>query len=357
MEGCEYSSSEQDSSSIFSQLGSHSQETASQLPGSTVTEKSGQIMALGSPHRASQVPSGQVIRPSAFKASMPTPESQQTAQQPTSFQVAPHCILHNSVSDLESTDLVLGQAETLLRKEERLVDKCKVIRRKRPRAVSEDVEVHDVDGHVEKQSIARWKDAWVIQLIHIRGRMHKVFSSPQKQRVDLWQAVKNEMAKTCCEFDKDSEACRKKWRRVFKDYKDDRHAILSGNEKSKKCRFYDLIDSYMRDRVNGICNPPVIAEDRDIPLIKESLMTVREAAIPLVNEDIEVKVKGGTSLLHSSLKPHLMGNAVPNSIHSMLSELVNIGKEMLQTTREIEEAKLAVLHSLKDTLNEIAKKI
>ena len=55
-------------------------------------------------------------------------------------------------------------------------------------------------------------------------------------------------------FDKDSEACRKKWLRIYKEYKDDKNAQLSGNA-SQKCKFYDLMEFYKASKVNGVCDP------------------------------------------------------------------------------------------------------
>ncbi|MCO5580602.1 hypothetical protein L7F22_034472 [Adiantum nelumboides] len=81
-------------------------------------------------------------------------------------------------------------------------------------------------------------------------------SMPQKQRVDLWQVVKCEMNRTCHGFDKDSEACRKEWRCVYREY--DKCLRAAGNG-SQKCKFYDLMDLYMGEKTNGTNNLQVIA--------------------------------------------------------------------------------------------------
>ncbi|MCO5595741.1 hypothetical protein L7F22_049788 [Adiantum nelumboides] len=52
----------------------------------------------------------------------------------------------------------------------------------------------DLDDNKEKKSIQSWKDAWVVQLIHIRGARHGEFGRPPKQGVDLWSKVTTELA-------------------------------------------------------------------------------------------------------------------------------------------------------------------
>ncbi|KAH7283439.1 hypothetical protein KP509_34G007600 [Ceratopteris richardii] len=65
---------------------------------------------------------------------------------------------------------------------------------------------------------SRWKDHWVDQLIHIRGGMSEDFNNPSKQGVNLWAKVSTKLTSTYPDFDKDSEACRKKWAKVLGQY-------------------------------------------------------------------------------------------------------------------------------------------
>lgn len=287
-------------------------------------------------------------------------------------------------SALEGGLVVSDQGEKPLKKE-------KI--RKRPRQLLQDARARDVKKSSEKQPVIRWKDVWVAQLIHIRGRMHSTFTSPQRQRVDLWQIVKHEMTNSCYGFDKDSEACRKKWIRVYKEYKDDLH--LSSDEKSQKCRFYDLVDFYMGNRASGLCSMPM---SMPVPVCPDIMHSAKELTVPPLTNEVDVKAEDDGATVphansniyvakHSSIskkpplakrprvieklpslekppplleapvaatskKPHMK-----SSVQTMLSELVNIGKELLQTTREFEKEKLTVLHSIKDTLGKIAKKI
>lgn len=304
------------------------------------------------------------------------------------LQLAPSAPLPNTTSETENGLLSTDQ--------ERALKKEKI--KKRPRQLLQDARTRDLNKSGEKQPVIRWKDVWVAQLIHIRGRMHSTFTSPQRQRVDLWQIVKHEMTNSCHGFDKDSEACRKKWIRVYKEYKDDLH--LSNDEKTQKCRFYDLVDFYMGDRANSFRNMPMRPDF--IPLCPEAMHVAKELmGPPPPPNEVDVKaMDGGATVPQVSMdtslskptpvssskkpplpkKPRVIEKPLPlekspplldapaaatskkplhmkSSVQTMLSELVTIGKEMLQTTREFEKEKLAVLHSIKDTLGKIAKKI
>ena len=55
----------------------------------------------------------------------------------------------------------------------------------------------------------------------------------------------------CPDFQKDSEACRKKWTSIYNDYKEDKAMNMrSGSDRSEKCRWYQLVDEFMSDRAH-----------------------------------------------------------------------------------------------------------
>ncbi|MCO5572028.1 hypothetical protein L7F22_025779 [Adiantum nelumboides] len=92
--------------------------------------------------------------------------------------------------------------------------------------------IADLDDNKEKKSRESWKDAWVVQLIHIHGARHGEFGRLPKQGVDLWSKVATELASLFPECDKDGEACRKKWGRVYDSYtRDKAHNSISGNDR------------------------------------------------------------------------------------------------------------------------------
>lgn len=67
-----------------------------------------------------------------------------------------------------------------------------------------------------------WKDHWVVQLIHIRCGMNSEFTKAHKQGVDLWSKVAIQLASLHPDCDKDGESCRKRWGRVYEEYKKDK---------------------------------------------------------------------------------------------------------------------------------------
>ncbi|MCO5577712.1 hypothetical protein L7F22_031544 [Adiantum nelumboides] len=111
----------------------------------------------------------------------------------------------------------------------------------------------DLDDNKEKKSRESWKDTWVVQLIHICGAKHGEFGRPPKQGVDLWSKVATKLASLFPECDKDGQACRKKWRRVYDSYKRDKaHNSISGNDRRVTCKWYKIVDEYMHSSANVV---------------------------------------------------------------------------------------------------------
>jgi hypothetical protein len=207
------------------------------------------------------------------------------------------------------------------------------------------------------------------------------------------------MSRTCYGFDKDSEACRKKWLRIYKEYKDDKNAQLSGNA-SQKCKFYELMEFYMGEKVNGTCDSsPTVGFGVPLTIIPvkheasnesgevngtslqgSSGLQGVEGSHPMQSHDSTSEPSGafpGSDLAETPAtvketramkksnrrmkqplqKEPILDDTSSTSLKSMLSELLSIGKEMLQTTKQFEQEKLDVLHSLRETLQEISKTI
>ncbi|MCO5613095.1 hypothetical protein L7F22_067369 [Adiantum nelumboides] len=111
----------------------------------------------------------------------------------------------------------------------------------------------DLEDNKEKKSRESWKDGWVVQLIHIRGAKHGEFGRPPKQGGDLWSKVATELASLFPECDKDGQACRKKWGRVYNSYKRDKaHNSISGNDHRVTCEWYDIVDEDMHSKANVV---------------------------------------------------------------------------------------------------------
>ncbi|MCO5577064.1 hypothetical protein L7F22_030886 [Adiantum nelumboides] len=184
--------------------------------------------------------------------------------------------------------------------------------------------------------------------------MQASFSGPQKQRVDLWRVIKNEMATSCPGFDKDSEACRKKWRIVYKEYRDEK-MLQAASDASQRCRFYDLLEYFTGDRADGASEPPA---GYDLP-VKDEVISVKSEAFD-GNEGANGQEAYAVKKSRKRVKRFDLVKASTveaESLQPMVSELVVLGKEMLQTTRQLEQDKLEVLHLLRETLREISGKL
>ena len=81
------------------------------------------------------------------------------------------------------------------------------------------------------------------------------------------------------------------------------------------------------------------------------------AEVPGTMRETRVTKKPNRRVKQQTQKEPISEDSSSTSLKSMLSELLSIGKEMLQTTRQFEQEKLDVLHSLRETLQEISKTI
>ena len=83
------------------------------------------------------------------------------------------------------------------------------------------------------------------------------------------------MVAICPDFDCSSDACRKKWKKLYDDYKADYTAnAVSGNERSTKCKWYSLIDGFMHDRANVYNHAHASAQDEDPNNMEDDIQEV-----------------------------------------------------------------------------------
>ncbi|MCO5580791.1 hypothetical protein L7F22_034662 [Adiantum nelumboides] len=112
--------------------------------------------------------------------------------------------------------------------------------------------------------------------------MHSEFGKTLKQGVDLWSKVATQLASLFPECDKDRQACRKKWGRVYDAYKKDKsHNSISGNDRRVTCEWYDIVDEYMHGRANVVreSHASAIGEAEDFE-IHETANMESDANIP-----------------------------------------------------------------------------
>ena len=69
--------------------------------------------------------------------------------------------------------------------------------------------------------------------------------------MDNWGVLHTHLVVACPDFNRSSNACYKKWKSLYDDYKADYTANgISGNQRSSRSKFYSLIDGYMHERAN-----------------------------------------------------------------------------------------------------------
>lgn len=196
-----------------------------------------------SPTMATRPPSLSPTVPSPAMATMPQSSSPHSIENATNVNPPPSQATKsrakNPKKNLVETDVEVQECTSS----------------KKPRVMKKKgmVDVVDDDNNDTKGK-GKWKPFWVDQLIHVRGSMDTEFRVPQKQGVNLWAKVADKLAATYHDFDKDSEGCRKKWRSVIGEYKLDRaHNSVSGNDRRRTCKWYDVVDEYYHDRAAVTC--------------------------------------------------------------------------------------------------------
>jgi hypothetical protein len=98
-----------------------------------------------------------------------------------------------------------------------------------------------------------WKDEWVVQLIEQRAFLKDKFDNP-KQGVDLWTKVAAAILHNCPDFNKNAEACRKRFAKELKDYQGDKaQNAKSGHDRGDRSKHYDLMDSHFASKATVHC--------------------------------------------------------------------------------------------------------
>lgn len=68
----------------------------------------------------------------------------------------------------------------------------------------------------------------------------------------------------CSDFNKDSEACRKKWSTIYTEYKEEKAMNMkSGSQQLEKCRWYLLVDEFMFNKANVVSHAHSSVMDGD----------------------------------------------------------------------------------------------
>ena len=165
--------------------------------------------------------------------------------------------------------------------------------------------------------------------------------------VDNWGVLQTQLVAICPDFNRSSDACRKKWKKLYDDYKSNYTANgTSGSERSSKCKYYSIIDSYMHDRANVLKHVHGSATDEDPNKDPSSLLhegeDVQETIRPPEASSSEVQGKKKMDKF-----------AAQQAINVMAEQSV----KLTDTITNSEAVKLNLLQGMLATMNELVRKL
>ena len=150
----------------------------------------------------------------------------------------------------------------------------------------------------------------------------------------------------CPDFNRSSDACRKKWKKIYDDYKSDYTANgVSGNERASKSKYYSLVDSYMHDRANVLKHVHASAIDEDPNSVEHEVEAEQQDTTTVPQP------AASTSQEHGKKKTEKL--ATQQAIAIMAEQSV----KLTTAVTDSEAAKLNLLQGMLATMNELVKKL
>ena len=151
----------------------------------------------------------------------------------------------------------------------------------------------------------------------------------------------------CPDFDRSSDACRKKWKKLYDDYKFDYIVNdISGSQRSSKCKYYSLIDGYMHDRANVLKHVHASATDED------------------PNRDPSSSIHKGEDVQETMKHPEASSSEVQGKkkrdkfvAQQAMSVMVEQSVKLTDVISSSEAAKLNLLQGTLAMMNELVKKL
>jgi hypothetical protein len=155
--------------------------------------------------------------------------------------------------------------------------------------------------------------------------------------VDNWSRLHTRLVSLCPDFTKDSEACRKKWSGIYNDYKEDKaNNLKSGSQRSKKCRWYLLVDEFMFDRANVVSHAHASAINPD---------GLKEAATSNTNTNESVSKSPKHKRKDELVMERCMG------------EMRDTSKNLIDSLKASDEMKMNLLKSIQQTMQKLVEKL
>ena len=163
--------------------------------------------------------------------------------------------------------------------------------------------------------------------------------------MDNWDVLHTHLVAACPNFNRSSDACRKKWKSLYHDYKADYIANgVSGNQRSSRFKFYSLIDDYMHERANVMKHVHGGVDDDDPN-------TEPQEDQEDLQESTGVCEPASTSQVQSKRKQDKM--VAQQAIAVMAERFVKLTDAM----RDSEAMKLTILQGMLSTMNELVRKL
>ena len=161
--------------------------------------------------------------------------------------------------------------------------------------------------------------------------------------VDNWGVLHTHLVATCPDFDRSSDACRKKRKKLYDDYKYDYTVNgTSGSGGSSKCKYYAIIDSYMHDCANVLKHVHGSATDEVANKDPSSLLhegeDVQETMRPPEASSFEVQGKKKTDKFVAQQAMSVMAEQyvkLTDAITSSEATKLNLLQGMLATMNEL----------------------
>ena len=168
--------------------------------------------------------------------------------------------------------------------------------------------------------------------------------------VDNWALLHTELVAACPDFNRSSDACRKKWKKIYDDYKADYNINgVSGNGRASKCKWYSLVDSYMHERANVMKHVHGSATDED-----PNISQVDGVDTGGVNGD---RVQNNGNEKSPPCISKLVGKRGEKlATQEAIQELSQQSKLLLETLKDTEKQKLLLLEGMLATMGQLVNK-
>ena len=159
--------------------------------------------------------------------------------------------------------------------------------------------------------------------------------------MDNWSRLHVKLVSLCPDFTKDSEACRKKWSSIYNDYKEDKAMNMrSGSDRSEKCRWYQLVDEFMSDRVHVVSHAHASATNPDGV----------KSTIASVTTSMEHNASESTS---KSPEPKRKDDIF---LERYIGRIEESSKAIMDTLKASDDMKMSILMSMQQTMQKLVDK-